>query len=343
MFGRQHMTQSKTMTKHRRQYGMTLIELMVALSIGAFLMIGAITVFVQSRTTFRITESLSRLQENARFALDSLEPDIRMAHYWGMNPRTSQINGRRPPTAPAGPGPNTCGNNWTIDLDMAVAGSNNSYTWGCAGLAPVETTSDTLVIRRASEDPQLPTTANSLSILTVRNGQPLGPQLFMGTTIPAGYDATLSATHRLIVNGYYVSRSSTVAGTPSLRVKTLQANGTIADQEVLAGVENMQIEFGVDTDLPGEPADPSPNRGSIDRWVNPDDPIITRGNPAFMGDAEILAVRVWLRVRAERLEPGFTDNAVYVYADQNVGPIGDGFRRILVSKTIYLRNARPAY
>ena len=37
---------------------MTLIELMVALAIGAFLMIGAITVFMQSRTTFRVTESL---------------------------------------------------------------------------------------------------------------------------------------------------------------------------------------------------------------------------------------------------------------------------------------------
>jgi type IV pilus assembly protein PilW len=53
----------------RQQHGMTLIELMVALAIGAFLMIGAISVFVQSRTTFRVTESVSRLQETARFAL----------------------------------------------------------------------------------------------------------------------------------------------------------------------------------------------------------------------------------------------------------------------------------
>jgi type IV pilus assembly protein PilW len=130
------------MSAHK-QYGMTLIELMVALAIGAFLMIGAITVFMQSRATFRITESVSRLQENARFALDVLEPDIRMAHYWGLTTTTASIVNRAAATAPNGPGPDTCGNNWTIDLDQAIAGSNNSYGFACAGTAPVETNADT--------------------------------------------------------------------------------------------------------------------------------------------------------------------------------------------------------
>ncbi len=83
---RKHFVQPQ----RRAQSGVTLIELMVALAIGAFLMIGAITVFMQSRTTFRVTESLSRLQENGRFALDALEPDIRMARYWGLTTRTEQ-------------------------------------------------------------------------------------------------------------------------------------------------------------------------------------------------------------------------------------------------------------
>ena len=95
---------------------MTLIELMVALAIGMFLMIGAITVFMQGRTTFRITESLSRLQENGRFALDTLEPDIRMAQYWGLTNRSTNIDGAALPTDPAGIGPGTCGNNWTINV-----------------------------------------------------------------------------------------------------------------------------------------------------------------------------------------------------------------------------------
>src|SRR5689334_6383420 len=116
----------------RQQIGMTLIELMVALAIGAFLMLGAITVFMQSRTAFRVTENMSRLQENARFALDSMEPDIRMAHFWGLTPRTYLIQGRAAPTAAPGLGPTTCGNNWTINLNESVQGTNNTYSWACA-------------------------------------------------------------------------------------------------------------------------------------------------------------------------------------------------------------------
>ncbi len=123
---------SKPMTLPRPQCGMTLIELMVALAIGAFLMIGAMTVFMQSRTTFRVTESVSRLQETARFALDSLEPEVRMAQYWGLTSRAEKINGRLTPTDPAGMGPATCGNNWTINVIQPIQGANNGYTWACA-------------------------------------------------------------------------------------------------------------------------------------------------------------------------------------------------------------------
>jgi len=110
----------------------------------------------------------------------------------------------------------------------------------------------------------------------------------------------------------------------------------VIDQEVLPGVEDMQIQFGVDTDLLD-----TPNRGSIDRYVNPEDPILDPADPLFIPSAEILSVRVWLRIRAELRENGFTDTTNYVYADQNVAPFNDPFRRVLVSKTIYLRNARP--
>jgi type IV pilus assembly protein PilW len=326
-----------SMTQPRPQSGMTLIELMVALAIGAFLMIGAMTVFMQSRTTFRVNESVSRLQETARFALDALEPDIRMAHYWGLTPRSYLIQGRRAPTDPAGIGPATCGNNWTINLNQAVQGTNNGYNWACAGTAPVETNSDTLVVRHASDDVVAPA-ASQLSIVTTR--AQLG-QIFNTAAIPAGYTASTSEVHRLTVSGYYVRRAAATTQ-PALRRKTLQTNGTIADEEVIAGVEDLQLQFGVDTDAPGTPVAPNPNRGSIDRYVNPNDPMIDPTNAGFNPNAEILAVRIWLRVRAERPENGFTDTANYVYADQNVGPFNDAFRRVLVSKTIYLRNARPA-
>jgi type IV pilus assembly protein PilW len=322
-----------------KQQGMTLIELMTALAIGSFLMLGAITVFMQSRTTFRINESVARMQENARFAIDTLEPEIRMAQYWGLTSTTSNVVNRARPGDAAFPGVSTaCGNNFLVNLDEPVSGSNNSYGFACAGTAPVETNSDTLVVRRAGENAETGALsgANTVRIQSMRGAG--ASQIFVGTTIPSGYSATTSETHRLFVNAYYVSRSSSLGGTmPSLRVHTLLANGSIQNQEVITGVEDLQVQLGVDTDPPD-----TINRGSIDRYVDVADPMIDPTNAGFDPDAEILAVRIWVRVRAERPENGFTDTAVYNYADRSVGPFNDGFRRLVVSKTIYLRNARPA-
>lgn len=326
-----------------RQRGVTLIELMVALAIGAFLMLGAVTVFMQSRTTFRITESVSRLQENGRFALDVLEADVRMSHFWGLTNLTYAIEGRRLATEPHwAPGPAACGVNWAINLENQV-GSNNAYGWTCAPSGAFQAGSDTLIVRRVAEDPIAnPTAGGALNNagLYVQSSRPGGApnRIFLGNTVGAiGFNPAVHAVHRLMANGYYVDQRSALGATvPSLRMKTLLENGTIVDSEVMPYIEDLQVQYGVDTD----PVD-TPNRGAVDRYVNAGDPIITPGAAGYVPFAEILAVRVWLRVRAERPENGFVDSTNYVYADRNVGPFNDNFRRIVVSKTIYLRNARP--
>jgi len=50
-------------------------------------------------------------------------------------------------------------------------------------------------------------------------------------------------------------------------------------------------------------------------------------------------VRIWLLVRAETPEQGFVNNRRYVYADRDV-TVNDNFRRVLMSRTIQLRNTR---
>ena len=327
----------------RQQHGMTLIELMVALAIGAFLMLGAVTVFMQSRTSFRVTESLSRLQEDARFALDTMEPDIRMAHFWGLTPRTYLIQGRTALGAAV-----DCGDNWKFNLNETVEGSNTyANVIGCPPANPPggaqAPNSDVLVVRRAGEDAIAPADLQAGTPYIQSTRAQLG-QIFVGTgpnALPAGYDTTTSETHRLLASGYFVSTQSAIANVPSLRRKFVRANGTIGEEEIMIGVEDMQIQFGIDTDVPGTPVAPNPNRGSIDRYVNPDDPIIDPTAAGFDPNAEILAVRVWLRLRSDIRENGLVDNTVYQYGDQNFGTFADGFRRLLVSKTIYIRNARP--
>jgi type IV pilus assembly protein PilW len=71
------------------QTGMTLIEIMIALLIGAFLIGGVLQIFIGSQQTYKMQEGLSRLQENGRFALEFLTNDIRMAGYWGCLSQSS--------------------------------------------------------------------------------------------------------------------------------------------------------------------------------------------------------------------------------------------------------------
>lgn len=64
-----------------RQKGFTLIEIMIALLLGAFLIGGILQIFINSRATYRMQDSLSRLQENGRFAMEFIGRDLRMAGY----------------------------------------------------------------------------------------------------------------------------------------------------------------------------------------------------------------------------------------------------------------------
>lgn len=69
--------------------GLSLIEIMVAMAIGSFLLLGIMQIFSGSSAAFRANEANSRIQENSRFALDFLRRDLRMVGHMGcVNDRT---------------------------------------------------------------------------------------------------------------------------------------------------------------------------------------------------------------------------------------------------------------
>jgi type IV pilus assembly protein PilW len=63
--------------------GLSLIEVMVALAISAILLFGLSQIFIGSKNVYRLQEGMSRVQENARFVLQYLESNVRMAGYMG--------------------------------------------------------------------------------------------------------------------------------------------------------------------------------------------------------------------------------------------------------------------
>jgi len=326
------ITRHETINSNRSQSGMTMVELLVALAIGSFLMIGAVQVYNQSRQAYVINDSIARVQETAQFAMDTIEADLRMASNWGQNSRASSVNGRSE-IGDADPlnltPPGGCGANWALDLLQPLAGSNNAYTLACAAEGGVQANSDVFTTRRAT----VAATALEAGRIQIQTTRIQG-ELFADGNIPAGFDALTSETHNLLVNSYYVAASSTlIPGVPTLRRKTLigGAGGpTIVDQEIAPGVENIQLLLGVDVD----------EDNTVDRYVNPGDPIFIPGNAAFIPLARVLTARIWLVVRGITPEIGIEDNVNYQPGDVNLGTYSDGFRRMQVSKTILLRNAR---
>lgn len=58
--------------------GLSLVELMIALTISVLLGLGLVQVFSAQRVAYASNESLARLQENSRFAMNFLQHDLRM-------------------------------------------------------------------------------------------------------------------------------------------------------------------------------------------------------------------------------------------------------------------------
>ncbi len=315
-----------------RQHGITLVELMVALAIGSFLMIGAVQIYSQSRQAFAINESIARVQETAQFALDTIEADLRMASNWGRTSRSLSIEGR---SMIGEPNPKTlavpldCGEDWSIELGTPVDGFDNVMGLTCPARNAAQPNSDVLTVRRASVNP-VPLQPGRLQIQTTR----IQGEIFDDGNVPPQFDPTQSATHNLMVSSYYVdANSDLIPGVPTLRRMVLGiqgANSAVFDQEIAPGVENLQIQFGIDMN----------EDNTVDRYVNPGDQIYNPEAPGYSPGARVLTARVWLIVRGLAPEPGVDDQTAYTPGNVNLGTFNDEVRRMQVSKTILLRNTR---
>ncbi len=69
--------------KITRQSAYSLIELMIAMTLGMFILAGVLQIFSSNKQSYRLQEGQSRVQENARYVLELLGRDIREAGYTG--------------------------------------------------------------------------------------------------------------------------------------------------------------------------------------------------------------------------------------------------------------------
>lgn len=72
---------SHCLSKTSSQRGFTLVELMVAMTVGLFISAGVISLFIGTKQSYRTNEGMARVQENGRFAIEYLSRDLRQAGY----------------------------------------------------------------------------------------------------------------------------------------------------------------------------------------------------------------------------------------------------------------------
>ena len=295
-----------------RQRGFNIIELMVAVMLGLFLMAALVEVLLSGKQSFTAADHISRLQENGRIATNMIVTDLKRAGYMGGNSDISAILGSEGPIAVATNCP--VGNsNWARMIQQPLFGLDDTNT----GYACIPNSNylrgDILTVRLAS--PWLSGAFNN-DQLYLRTSLFEG-KIFIGSDEASGANAVLDApqsVHDLLAYSYFVGpsgRSCAGQAVPSLFRVRIGANGQPLIDELLPGIEHFQVQYGVN----GQYLDAN----NVADWT------------------QVTTARIWLLVRTECAENGFTDGKTYNLGDQVYTP-NDSFRRQLYSSVVMLRN-----
>jgi type IV pilus assembly protein PilW len=336
----------------RRVSGFSLVELMVSLTLGLLLSATFVTVLDRCRRAMSTTESLAQLQDSTRQATDAVVFDLESAGFFGLQGASSwqlvhdglalaagaalrQPDAQHPRAAVNGlpAGSHDCGVNFAVDLEMPVQGTNNSWPAGvdAANCMPtavaggVRAGTDSLTVRHASRDTVAPH-AGRLQLYSRRLAIHIPAALFADGNAPGPQD-TDAEVRDIEVRSYYIANNSVGRpGWPALRVKYLTESAGKAqfrDEEVMPGVEDLQLEFGV-------------------RAAGTSDPLqfVTADSPETRAQ-QVAAVRFWLRIRADSTEGEYQQTRAMRYADVTFLPdaAASKQRRMLIERTVALRNA----
>lgn len=223
----------------RHQGGFSLVELMIAVTLSLLISFAVVSIFIGSRQSFRTQTGMSQVQEEARHAQLLVTPIVRLAGYL--------------PNPALQPDPSSIFK--TAQFKQALSGNHNSapssanYPGFGATVAMATTTpNDALIVTYAGQD-----ATDQAPMFDCR-----------GDTI---------ASNQTVTNIFYVSAPDNT-GASSLYCYTnittltgaLSAAANTNTDALIAGVTNMVVLYGIDTD-----ADNVPNQyvdaGSVTNWT----------------------------------------------------------------------------
>lgn len=149
-----------------RARGFTLIEMLVATTLGLLLLAGLGTLFVSTSRSYRENDLVAGMQDQARFAMATLSRDLSLAGYWGgmmgydgivpnlSNEATDDDQSRATVGLPASSDCGPVGRTWTFNTAFPLefrnqdASGSISGQWNCIAQARAGT--DALAMRHVS-------------------------------------------------------------------------------------------------------------------------------------------------------------------------------------------------
>lgn len=327
-----------------RPRGFTLVELMVAVTISLLLLVGLANLFLSNNQAQAEIEKGNRQVENGRYAMQLLSGDLRNAGFYAeFDPGVLTL-----PAALPDPCAVTVAAIKTA-LPLHVQGDDDSTALGC--LSDVRDGTDVLVVRHTSTcalgeagcDPASAggpffqaSLCNNLDELGSGNVERYYQVSTDNTalalhrrdcTATAG-SGTVAAVRRLQTHIYFIANNNLARdGVPTLkRAEVLSAGASIAVRIVplAEGIENLQAEYGLDTDANGVPdtyaADPSTASGCA------------AADCAVVNWSRAVAVKLHLLARTTAPSAGYTDTKSY-----ELGKLADGNPHTIAAANDHLK------
>lgn len=260
------------------QQGLSVVELMVALVVGLIMMAGLTVIMVDSNRTYNVQDDFARLQENARFAIEFISRDIRMAGYFGCADDMTKVSNNLT---------NTVGD--IYDVINPIEGFEQGQTdWKPSAstetISIINPNTDAITLRFANPSSRVPL-ASPMSatdeVISVADPAPFGDDAVLaiedcdsvdifqvsgviagnlshapGQSTPGNFSADLSkpysnmaATNIMSLRSVRYFIADNAAGVPTLRRQIVTGSGAAsAPEDVVEGIENMQLLYGEDTD-----------------------------------------------------------------------------------------------
>src|SRR6266853_1072402 len=335
-----------------RPRGYSIIELMVAITIGLIILAALVGLFAGNSRERGEIERANQQTENGRYALQIIGDDLRDAGYLAsFNPGT--VAGPNAQLVVPAALPSAC----AVDvptLNSAVALAVQGYDNGAnapACVADLRAGTDILVVRRASTcavgsagcDPQV---AGDVYLQVSGCGTEFSAGTYYALDSNAGNlnlhqkdCVTAALIYQFRTHVYFVANNDKPGdGIPTLKRAELGA-GAFNIVPVVEGVENVQLEYGLDTSVPttGTPAaytaDPSSYNGCVPGPCN----VVSNWR-----NTETVKINVLTR----DITPtqGYVDSKTYTLglnaagAANVVAPFNDGYKRHVYSSVTMLYN-----